>query len=61
MSRLDDERFLTPAEVARMFVVTPKTVARWAATGRLWSVRTPGGHLRFRESEVLALLNGTGP
>jgi excisionase family DNA binding protein len=47
---------LTPAEVAAIFRVDPKTVTRWAATGRLRSLRTPGGHRRFRESDVRALL-----
>jgi len=39
-----------------MFRVDPKTVTRWARDGRLTSVRTLGGHRRYRESEVLALL-----
>ena len=52
----DAERLLTPAEVAAMFRVDPKTVTRWARDGRLTSVRTLGGHRRYRESEVLALL-----
>lgn len=43
---------LTPAEVAELFHVDPKTVGRWAAKGRLRSVRTPGGHRRFLKSEV---------
>lgn len=47
---------LTPAEVAEMFHVDPKTVGRWAAKGRLRSVRTPGGHRRFLRSEVEAAL-----
>jgi excisionase family DNA binding protein len=47
---------LTPSEVARMFRVDPKTVTRWAAAGRIGSIRTPGGHRRFRQSEIRALL-----
>lgn len=50
------ERLLTPGEVAEMFRVDPKTVTRWASAGRIGSIRTPGGHRRFRESEVKALL-----
>jgi excisionase family DNA binding protein len=52
------ERLLTPGEVAALFRVDPKTVTRWAASGRISSIRTPGGHRRFRESEVRALLRG---
>jgi excisionase family DNA binding protein len=51
---------LTPGEVAALFRVDPKTVTRWAAAGRIGSIRTPGGHRRFRESEVRALLEGEG-
>ena len=54
------ERLLTPGEVAALFRVDPKTVTRWAAAGRIGSIRTPGGHRRFRESEVRALLHGEG-
>ena len=50
--------FLTPAEVAVIFFVDPKTVTRWAQAGKLDSVRTPGGHRRFLKSDVLALLSG---
>lgn len=53
------DRLLTPGEVAALFRVDPKTVTRWAAAGRIGSIRTPGGHRRFRESEVRALLAGT--
>lgn len=51
-----NDSLLTPGQVAAMFHVDPKTVTRWAHAGRLGSLRTPGGHRRFRESEVLALL-----
>ena len=54
------EKFLTPAEVAEMFRVDPKTVTRWARLGKLTSVRTLGGHRRYRQTEVLALLKGGG-
>jgi excisionase family DNA binding protein len=46
---------MTPGEVAKRFRVDPKTVTRWAAAGRLESIKTPGGHRRFRKSEVDAL------
>ena len=50
------EQLLTPGEVAALFRVDPKTVTRWAQDGRLSSVRTLGGHRRFRATEVHALL-----
>ena len=52
----DTEALLTPAEVASMFRVDPKTVTRWAKAGKLTSIRTLGGHRRYREAEVRALL-----
>jgi len=55
------DRLLTPAEVAVMFRVDPKTVTRWALAGRIGSLRTPGGHRRFRESEVQNLLQVQTP
>lgn len=57
----ETEALLTPAEVAAMFRVDPKTVTRWAKAGKLSSIRTLGGHRRYRESEVRALLTGQMP
>ena len=53
----DHETLLTPAEVASLFRVDPKTVTRWAKAGKLTAVRTLGGHRRYRQSEVQGLLN----
>ena len=47
---------LTPAEVAQMFRVSPKTVTRWSRAGRISAVRTLGGHRRYRADEVRLLL-----
>lgn len=46
---------MTPAEVAALFRVSPKTVARWSRAGKLTALRTLGGHRRFRVDEVKAL------
>ena len=54
----EDEELLTPAEVAAMFRVDPKTVTRWAKAGKLSSIRTLGGHRRYRASEVARLRAG---
>lgn len=47
-----EEKLLTPKEVARRFAVDPKTVTRWARSGKLPAIKTPGGHRRYRESVV---------
>jgi excisionase family DNA binding protein len=52
----EPEKLLTPSEVAAIFRVDPKTVTRWAKVGKLSSIRTLGGHRRFREAEVRMLL-----
>ena len=55
----DGERLLTPAEVAGLFRVDPKTVTRWAKAGKLGSIRTLGNHRRYWESEVRRLLDSS--
>jgi excisionase family DNA binding protein len=50
------DQLLTPAEVAVLFRVDPKTVSRWARAGKLQAIRTLGGHRRYRETDVRALL-----
>lgn len=54
----EQETLLTPSEVAALFRVDPKTVTRWAKSGKISSIRTLGGHRRYRESEVRQLLRG---
>jgi excisionase family DNA binding protein len=59
------DELLTPGEVAKIFSVDPKTVARWAKAGKLPSTQTPGGHRRYRRLDVRAALmasdeNGDG-
>jgi excisionase family DNA binding protein len=53
-----DDPLWTPGEVAAALRVDPKTVGRWASEGLIDSIRTPGGHRRFRDSTVKALLGG---
>lgn len=54
------DKLLTPSEVAAIFRVDPKTVTRWARDGRISSIRTLGGHRRYHEAEVQALLEVGG-
>ena len=56
MTNHTDKSLMTPAEVAELFRVDPKTVTRWADAGKITAVRTLGGHRRYQREEVLALL-----
>jgi excisionase family DNA binding protein len=50
------QRLLSAGEVAKRFAVSRQTVSRWARSGALEATRTAGGHARFRESDVQALI-----
>jgi excisionase family DNA binding protein len=56
----EHEELLTPSEVAAMFRVNPKTVTRWARSGKISAIRTLGGHRRFRKSEITRILDEGG-
>jgi excisionase family DNA binding protein len=58
MKAQQEDALLTPAEVAALFRVDPKTVTRWAKAGKLSSIRTLGGHRRYRADEVRRFLDG---
>ena len=45
------DALLTPAEVAALFRVNPKTVTRWARAGKISAIRTLGGHRRFASGD----------
>jgi excisionase family DNA binding protein len=53
---VEQERLLTPSEVAERFKVHPLAVTRWAVHGRIGVVRTLGGHTTYKEAEVRRLL-----
>jgi excisionase family DNA binding protein len=55
---VDAPQLLRSHEVASIFDVTERTVINWAAAGKLPSLRTIGGHLRFRREDVMKLLSG---
>lgn len=56
MTRTPRESPLTSGDVARLFNVTPVTVAKWCDQGALPYFRTPGGQRRFKRQDVEALL-----
>ena len=53
------EALLTPGEVAALFRVDPKTVTRWAKTGRIQCIRTLGGHRRYPAGQFTTHLTPT--
>ena len=55
-----ENEVLTPGEGAIMFRVNPKTVTRWARSGKISAVRTLGGHRRFHASEIRRFLEEVG-
>ena len=58
---MENDRLLAPGEAAKMLGVDTKTLSRWAKLpeshrSHIPSVRTLGGHRRYRESTIRALL-----
>ena len=51
-----DEPLLRPGQVAALFQVSRRTISDWARAGKLDAIITPGGHRRFRSTQVRALL-----
>ncbi len=47
-------KLLTVAEASKLLGVSSDTVRRWVEDGALPAIRTMGGHLRLRESDVAA-------
>ncbi len=58
---MNPDKLLQPADVARMAGVTPKSVTRWAKKGWLPFLTTPGGHRRYRASDVMEMLQRGRP
>ncbi len=49
-------KWLSLQAASRMLGVHPSTLRQWADAGKIHTVRTPGGHRRFAETDVRALL-----
>lgn len=52
------DRWLTLGQACRLLSVDESTLRRWADSGQIRTFRTPGGHRRFAESEVRAIVDG---
>lgn len=53
-------RILKTADLARYCQVNPKTVHIWADKGKIMFFRTPGGHRRYRATDVEVFLRTYG-
>ncbi len=50
------ERVFTTVDVAKLCKVSLRTVIRWVDDGKLPSFRTPGGHRRVREEDLMKFM-----
>jgi len=55
------EKLYTTGEVAKIFGVSYVTVKKWAYSGKIKYIRTPGGKYRYPESEIKRLLGEQAP
>src|SRR5438876_1091739 len=53
------DAILSPAELGQLLLVHPKTVIRWADAG-MPTIRTIGGHHRFRWADVKRWITAAG-
>jgi excisionase family DNA binding protein len=49
--------YLLASEVAAIMHVSPKTVSRWAKEGKLPHLKTLGGHRRYPERAIRAMVD----
>lgn len=57
---LTSGRWLTLGQACRVLNVDESTLRRWADAGQVRTFRTPGGHRRFAEGDVRAIVQGRG-
>lgn len=50
------EKLLTSHQAAKLLNVWPHTIRRWEREGKLKPLRTPGGHRRYKELQIMALI-----
>ncbi len=55
---LAQDHWLTLGQACRLLNVDESTLRRWADAGQVRTFRTPGGHRRFAETDVRAIVNG---
>jgi excisionase family DNA binding protein len=53
--------WLTLGQAARFLGVAQSTIRKWSDQGRVPTFKTPGGHRRFRRSDLEAFIERSGP
>jgi excisionase family DNA binding protein len=61
MARRDDTEWLTLGQAARFLGVAQSTIRKWSDQGRVRAFYTPGGHRRYRRSDLETFLDRSGP
>jgi excisionase family DNA binding protein len=61
MTYRDDSEWLTLGQAARFLGVAQSTIRKWSDSGRVPAFYTPGGHRRYRRSDLETFLDRSGP
>jgi excisionase family DNA binding protein len=61
MAHRDDTEWLTLGQAARFLGVAQSTIRKWSDQGRVPAFYTPGGHRRYRRSDLESVLDRSGP
>ena len=61
MTTRDDSEWLTLGQAARFLGVAQSTIRKWSDNGRVPAFYTPGGHRRYRRSDLETFLDRSGP
>jgi excisionase family DNA binding protein len=57
----DDSEWLTLGQAARFLGVAQSTIRKWSDQGRVPAFYTPGGHRRYRRTDLETFLERSGP
>ena len=60
-TRAGDGEWLTLGQAARFLGVAQSTIRKWSDQGRVPAFYTPGGHRRYRRSDLEKFLERSGP
>ena len=61
MASREDTEWLTLGQAARFLGVAQSTIRKWSDQGRVPAFYTPGGHRRYRRSDLETFLQRSGP